>query len=171
MVRDLLIPRELRGFFKKPFGELYAGEGMEAALKVKEQLKGEKLIIVGDVTLRNMLSLGVKPDLAIVDLKTKRGAEEAQEPGGRVVRARNPAGMISRELWECIHEAVEHPGTLILVEGEEDLAVLPCILEADWGTVILYGQPDEGIVLVRVDEEKKLEAGLILKVLLKEASL
>jgi hypothetical protein len=170
-MRDLLIPRELRSFFKKPFGELYRGEGVEVARKIKDRLKGEKLIIVGDVTLKNMLAVGVKPDLAIVDLKTRRGIEEVQELSGRVVKAKNPAGMISKELWECIHEAVEKPGTLILVEGEEDLAVLPCIIEADWDTVILYGQPDEGIVLVRVDEEKKLEAGLILKVLLREAAL
>lgn len=170
MMRDLLIPKELRSIFKKPFGTLYAGNGLEAAEKVKEELKDEKLIIVGDVTLKNMLAVGVKPSLAIIDLKTKREIKEVQELGGSVVEARNPAGMISKELWDRIHEAVEKPGTLILVDGEEDLAVLPCVIEADWDTVILYGQPDEGIVLVRVDEEKKLEAGMILKVLLSEAT-
>lgn len=173
-MRDLVIPRELRSLFKKPFGDLYTGEGLEAARKVKKELgvgKGEareKLIIVGDVTLKNMLALGVKPDLAILDYKTERNKEEIQELEGEVIKVRNPPGTISGELWNSIHEGIEKPGSVILVEGEEDLAVLPCILEADWDTVILYGQPGEGIVLIRVDEEKKLEAGMILKVLLNQ---
>jgi hypothetical protein len=167
-MRDLVIPRELRAVFKKPFGELYRGEGLQAAEKVRKSLGDERLIIVGDITLRNMRAVGVKPDLAILDLKSERHRREEPQLEGRVVKVRNPAGTISAELWESIHEAVEKPGTIILVDGEEDLAVLPCILEADWDTVILYGQPGEGIVLVRVDEEKKLEAGTILKVLLNQ---
>ncbi len=167
-MRDLVIPKELRSLFKKPFGQLFKGEGLLAAEKVKKELRGERLIIVGDVTLKNMLALGVKPDLAILDLRTEREKQEKHALEGRMVKVRNPAGTISGELWESIHEGVEKPGTVILVEGEEDLAVLPCILEADWDTVILYGQPGEGIVLVRVNEEKKLEAGMILKVLLNQ---
>ena len=167
-MRDLVIPKELRSLFKKPFGQLFKGEGLRAAEKVKKELRGERLIIVGDVTLKNMLALGVKPDLAILDLRTEREKQEKQALEGRMVKVKNPAGTISGELWESIHEGVEKPGTVILVEGEEDLAVLPCILEADWDTVILYGQPGEGIVLVRVNEEKKLEAGMILKVLLNQ---
>lgn len=165
-MRDLVIPREFRSLFKKPFGQLFRGDGLEAARKVKKELRDERVIVVGDVTLRNMLALGVKPDLAILDLRTEREKQEKQTLEGRVVKVRNPAGTITEELWESVHEAVEKPGTTILVDGEEDLAVLPCILEADWDTVILYGQPGEGIVLVRVNEEKKLEAGMILKVLL-----
>lgn len=165
-MKDLRVPPELRGAFKKPFGELYAGEGLIPAKKIKAVLKGEKLVIVGDVTLRNMLAVGVRPDLAIVDLKSKRKEAADMELEGTVVKAVNPPGMISKDLWDKIHEAIEKSSTTILVDGEEDLAVLPCIIEADWDTVILYGQPDEGIVYVHVNEETKLEAGMILKVLL-----
>jgi uncharacterized protein (UPF0218 family) len=165
-MQDLSIPKDLRPLFKKPFGELLQGKGLEAARKVKRMLKGEKLIVVGDVTLQNMLAVGVKPDLAIVDLKTKRKDEIESSVGGRVIKARNPAGTIAGELWEQIQAGLENPGTTILVDGEEDLAVLPCIMEADWDTVILYGQPDEGIVYVKVDEENKMKAGMILKLLM-----
>ena len=41
---------------------------------------------------------------------------------------------------------------IIEVKGEEDLAVLPCILNAPKDTFILYGQPKEGVVLVCVNE-------------------
>ena len=36
------------------------------------------------------------------------------------------------------------------MEGEEDLAVLPLIPLMDDGAVILYGQPDEGVVFCEV---------------------
>lgn len=165
-MKDLRVPSELRGVFKKPFGELFTGEGLTPANNVKSKLKGEKLVIVGDVTLRNMLAVGVKPDLAIVDQKAMRKPLQPEELEGEVVKAVNPPGMISKDLWDKIHDAVIKSGTTILVDGEEDLAVLPCIIEADWDTIVLYGQPGEGIVYVDVNEKTKLEAGMILKVLI-----
>ena len=45
--------------------------------------------------------------------------------------------------------------TLIEVSGEEDLLVMPCVMEAPIGSLIMYGQPKEGIVLITVDESKK----------------
>ena len=41
-----------------------------------------------------------------------------------------------------------------MVKGEEDLAVLPCLLIAPEDAVILYGQPNEGLVFVNVSEGK-----------------
>ena len=42
--------------------------------------------------------------------------------------------------------------TIIVVDGEEDLLALPAIALAPLTSVILYGQPDEGLVIVKVDE-------------------
>ncbi|HJK04728.1 MAG TPA: DUF359 domain-containing protein [Methanocorpusculum sp.] len=39
---------------------------------------------------------------------------------------------------------------MILVEGEEDLAVLPLIERLPDGALILYGQPNEGVVVCEV---------------------
>ncbi len=163
MMKDLRVPAELRGLFKKPWGKLYKGKGLGPALKIKSEIAGENVIVVGDVTLRNITEVGIKPRLAIVDLKTKR--ENEVEFSGNAVVVNNPPGTISKELWEAIHENIDKEGVTILVRGEEDLAVLPCILEADWNTIILYGQPNEGIVLVRVNEDKKMRAGIVLKML------
>ncbi|NOZ76805.1 MAG: DUF359 domain-containing protein [Euryarchaeota archaeon] len=165
-METIKVPDSLRSMFREPFGQLLEGEGLEPARKVKELLKGEPVIAVGDVTLRNLLEVGVRPSLAIVDLKTKREALEACDLGERVVTARNPPGEISAELQERIHEAIAEEGTVIQVDGEEDLAVLPCILEADWDSVVLYGQPDRGMVFVRVDEESKMKAATIYRSLL-----
>lgn len=164
-MKGLKVPDEFRSIFKKPFGEIYKGKGLKPAEKLKDKLKGKKVIVVGDVTLKNVLAAGIKPNLAVVDLKTTRNVEATTTLGENVIKVRNPPGMITQELWDRIHEAVCKDGSVILVDGEEDLAVLPCIIEADWDTVVLYGQPDEGIVFVDVTEDKKMEASILLKLL------
>jgi len=75
-------------------------------------------------------------------------------PYRRIV-ARNPPGTISDDLVRAVRDAVGHPPALIFVEGEEDLAVLPLVLAAPPGVVVLYGQPKEGVVLREVDAEAK----------------
>ena len=43
----------------------------------------------------------------------------------------------------------------IVIKGEEDLLVLPASLLAPLGAVVVYGQADFGIILVKVDESIK----------------
>ena len=40
----------------------------------------------------------------------------------------------------------------IIVQGEEDLLVLPVVLFAPANSVVLYGQPNEGLVIVKISE-------------------
>ena len=46
---------------------------------------------------------------------------------------------------------------MIIVDGEEDLAVLPVVLLAPLDSLVFYGQRNQGLVLVKVTEEKKSE--------------
>lgn len=165
-MKDLTISEEIRPLLKRPFGEVFSGEDLKPAEDIKKELKGEKVIVVGDVTLENILAVGIKPSLAIIDHKTKRKVKKNSAFKGKAVKVKNPPGMITANLWDKIHDAMEEKGSLIVVDGEEDMAVLPCILDADWDSVVLYGQPDEGIVLVRVTEEKKFDAGTIVKMIM-----
>jgi uncharacterized protein (UPF0218 family) len=165
-MKDLTVTKEIRPLLKKPFGKLIKGKGLEPAEHVKENIKGEKIIVVGDVTLRNILAVGIKPSLAVIDLKTKREITKDKAFTKKTAKVKNPPGMITKEMWDEIHNSMDKPGSLIIVDGEEDLAVLPCILEADWDSIVLYGQPDEGIVMARVTEEKKFDAGTIIKMIM-----
>ena len=61
--------------------------------------------------------------------------------------AKNPAGTLSAELLDGLKEALDHMPALVCVDGEEDLAVIPLVMMAPEGALILYGQPGEGIVL------------------------
>jgi uncharacterized protein (UPF0218 family) len=49
------------------------------------------------------------------------------------------------------------------VEGEEDLLTLIAVLYAPKNALVLYGQPHEGLVAVRITSEKKAQAERILK--------
>lgn len=46
----------------------------------------------------------------------------------------------------------------ILIDGEEDLLVLPAIIYAPLGARVYYGQPGEGLVEVVVTHRKKRQA-------------
>ncbi|MBR7049964.1 MAG: GTP-dependent dephospho-CoA kinase family protein, partial [Methanobrevibacter sp.] len=82
-----------------------------------------------------------------------------------ILKADNPAGCITDDLWETIGQALELSDNgecyVIEVAGEEDLAVLPCILMANPETTILYGQPNEGLVLLKARELKNKAQMLI----------
>ena len=60
------------------------------------------------------------------------------------------------ELIELIKDSLAGAERIkIVVNGEEDLATLPAILYAPLGSAVVYGQPNEGSVLVEVTLEKK----------------
>lgn len=159
------LPREVRPLLKRPLGKLYSNTA--AAVEHIKRLRPVRLIAVGDVVAAELLAAGVRPDVVAVDFrimrapannKTKR-AIDAHEV--RVVRVKNPPGEITPELYAAF-ESVKLPSKII-VEGEEDLATLPAVLTAPIGAVVVYGQPDEGMVLVEVTERKKREFQKILK--------
>jgi uncharacterized protein (UPF0218 family) len=78
----------------------------------------------------------------------------------RYQTVKNPPGHITKTLVAAVKKAVKiylntNSPQIIRVLGEEDLAGVPAILFSPLGSVVLYGQPEEGIVLVEVTKEKK----------------
>ena len=152
----------MRETLKKPFGKLIEGDGKEAVGQIKEFLSpDERTIVVGDASYENLLSVGVKPHLAILDFKVNRKPYKKYPAN---VSVDNPAGIITGELWDTIAENLD-VGGIIAVDGEEDLAVIPAVLEADFDDVVLYGQPDEGMVYIKVDEDIKQKIAMLLKIM------
>ncbi|MFQ6051910.1 MAG: GTP-dependent dephospho-CoA kinase family protein [Candidatus Hydrothermarchaeota archaeon] len=143
---------------KQPWGTIYKGEGLKPAKQVKEIIKKKKyskVIAVGDITVRNLLKVGLIPDLSIVDGKAERNITEAPDFDAINEECINPAGHITKDLWLSIERALKKDKPVrLFVVGEEDLAVVPAALLAE-DACICYGQPKEGLVLVEVTEEKK----------------
>lgn len=163
----LILKKELRSEFKKPFGKIYPSV-IDAKEHLKDSLGKNGIVIsIGDVTTQNMLNAGMVPDIGIVDNKIERRVSENEIRYENItLKAENPAGTITNDLQSSIEEAfssVEKGKVLIVVEGEEDLAVIPCVIMAPSGSVIFYGQPGEGVVLCEVDKVKKTAEDLIKK--------
>jgi len=150
----LRLPEDKRLHFKAPFGVLYPD-----IRSILHNLAGKTIYTVGDVVTFNLVQSGIVPAIAIIDGQSMR--EPFIGPPGdfqRCYRARNPSGTLTSELLEVIQKAIEVPDTLIFVEGEEDLAVIPLVLAAPLGTIILYGQPGKGVVFCDVTPIAKQKA-------------
>jgi hypothetical protein len=159
------IPASLRPLLRKKFGVLYKGTGEETVGKVAGDL-GEpiKLISVGDVTTFHLLKSNIIPDILVIDDKTHRqpACEQmitgTKQSGFKELVVNNPAGSITEELVDAFAEAFDSNRRVrIFVQGEEDLASLPAIMMAPVGSVVLYGQPSEGMMFVRITASKKEE--------------
>lgn len=155
----LLLPEGLRPNLKPPLGQLFPS--IAAAVEHLKKLSPARLIAVGDMVTADLLSAGVSPDVAVVDFivmrapATKKIKKAIDSFDAKVVRVKNPAATITPELCRILEEA--KPPLKIIVEGEEDLATLPAVLSAPLGSVVAYGQPNEGVVLVEVTEAKRRE--------------
>jgi uncharacterized protein (UPF0218 family) len=148
------LPEAERSSLQRPFGQVYPD--IRALLP---KIRGRTVYAVGDVVTHNLVKEGIIPQVAIIDGHTMRApCTRVPELPSRRIEARNPAGTISDDLVRAIRDAVSHTPALIFVEGEEDLAVLPLVLAAPVGVVVLYGQPGEGVVLREVDREAKVLA-------------
>ena len=150
------LDENLIGEFKAPLGKLYIN--FEDAIPMIKE--ASFLISVGDQTTKNLVDNDLIPDLGIIDNRIQRKDHNYDIiRTENILDADNPAGTITENLWETIDEAIsltleDSENRIIVVKGEEDLAVLPCLLIAPEDAVILYGQPNEGLVFVNVFEGK-----------------
>ncbi|MFC7227873.1 GTP-dependent dephospho-CoA kinase family protein [Salinirubellus salinus] len=152
----LSLPHEMRGELKDPMGAIYT----DAADLIAEA--GDPIVAVGDVVTYHLLEADRRPDVALVDGKTKREAVaeavwDAIEGFDHRVEVANPQATLSAdlltELRAAIDRAADGETTVLVVEGEEDLAALPVLVAAPDGASLVYGQPDEGMVLATVTPE------------------
>ncbi|MEM2941270.1 MAG: GTP-dependent dephospho-CoA kinase family protein [Thermoproteota archaeon] len=146
---------ETRRIVKKPIGILVKDEaGLRSLLK---GFKG-RLVSVGDIVSEKLLDLGFNPSLCVVDGKTMRtifpGVKRFKH-GRKLFTLVNPPGTVSEESWRVFKEALASAPSTILVEGEEDLLTIVAVKTVSKGSLVLYGQPGEGVVVVKVDESSK----------------
>lgn len=130
----------------------------------KKEIKG-KIVSVGDMVTMVLKEEGIEPNIAIVDYKIERKEYKGEKFNAEeIIRVRNPAGMITKELWNAIATAYAmKKKVLIEVEGEEDLAALPAIYLAPKNTTVIYGLPSKGMVVVEVGNEERKKVGEFLK--------
>ena len=154
------MPPEMAAELAQPMGALLAAP--------PQSLRESRCIVtVGDRTTLTVAHEVCQPHLAIIDFKTRRHARlSANERATleaicaeRVLRVSNPAGGITRELWDAVASTAEQrTRTRIEVDGEEDLATLAVLALCPDGTEVLYGQPGQGVVHLTLDRDLRQRA-------------
>ena len=153
------LPKSLRSELKAPLGRLIKTDIYQTIREELLKEKNSRLITVGDVSTETLVKANIIPHVAIVDNKVGRipRKKEVEVPGSITIEAQNPPAMITEEAWKAIKNALEtkKQPVKVVIEGEEYLLVIPTVIEAPINTLICYGQPDEGVVLIRVTESVK----------------
>jgi uncharacterized protein (UPF0218 family) len=154
---------ELRIKLKKPFGNLIQGtpdETMAELQKMVGKEKPPKIISVGDIVSRNLHKHNTHPQVTIIDNISLRDQPLPKEAAvEKTVYVDNPQGTITQEALFAVKEALERgEHTHIVVRGEEDLLTLIAVWYAPERAFVVYGQPYSGIVVVKVNSEKKAKA-------------
>lgn len=162
------INEKIRARLKQPLGKLVVGNPNETMSYLKRELakkKPIKLFAIGDCVTSNLIKFGIEADLYVVDNKIMRKKiQPISLEKIKTIKVKNPPGTITLEAFEAIRKGSSSLSVMrILVDGEEDLLTLPAIKFAPMGTLILYGQPRIGIVMVKVTSTIQMEVERILK--------
>ena len=155
-----VLPDNLRSLLKEPFGELVNEKELIRILS-----SGKKFVSIGDQVTFTVLKYDLKPVFCVVDYKTKRGKcsldiiNLIKSYGEKSIIVKNPAGILSDELWDAIKNSYssmdKYDGFRIEVDGEEDLASLAAIFLAPGDVTVIYGLPDKGVLVVNPDSDIK----------------
>lgn len=160
MIKIRRLTPTLREELKTPLGLLIQGSSDETMKTLKALIEKErpsKIISVGDAVSDSMMRHGVSPQVLIVDNKVMRQPiQPIAVDADQTLHVKNPAGTLAEETWAVIKEALRGKRrTRVLVDGEEDLLTLVAVLCAPENSVVVYGQPREGIVVVKVTEKTR----------------
>ena len=141
---------------KNPLGVLLP-EKDATKENIKKFIKENTFVIsVGDRTTEKMIEFGLIPSLQIIDGQEKRTKRNLPEEFGvfTLLRCDNPAAEITSQSIEIIKKAFKSKTPVrILVNGEEDLLVLPVCIFAPENSLVLYGQPNVGLVITEITPE------------------
>lgn len=147
----LILPEEHRKLFQEPFGELH-----QTIDEIIPKITHRIVYAVGDVVTHNLQKRGITPAIAVVDGYTMRlPCSRIPVLRGECIRVKNPAGTLTDDLIRALDHAVKYPPVTVMVDGEEDLAVIPLVIAAPDGAIVLYGQPHQGVVLRMVNPAAK----------------
>lgn len=162
-----LFSEELFEEVRKPLGKVYTQESFHEIVNEIAETRSKGLFVatVGDRVTQSLLSIGIVPDVAVIDMKERRErvALIDRRSFSRVLNAINEKGTINMNLCRVIRDSLKYRPVLIVIEGEEDLVGFPVVLALPVGSLMLYGLPDVGVVTVRVDDAVKEHAWKLLK--------
>ena len=149
----MILTPELRAMLATPMGRLLPNDSITRDIIPDVQT----LITVGDATTQKIIEMGITPDVQLIDCRERR--HDRLAPPGQYateLSCTNPAGHITDSAVSAIRRAFESRRPVrIVVSGEEDLLALPACMYAPLGSVLIYGQPGKGMVIVDIDDQAR----------------
>jgi len=163
----LTLPDGARSMLKEPFGTLVRDADVTAARLRSEMPDGALVVAVGDATTERLARLGMRAGVEVVDGHERRAARDAPDGAPATsLSCKNAAGTIADSALAALREALAAPRPVRLtVDGEEDLLAVPLCEMCEDGTVVAYGQPGEGMVIVRVGDGPRARARRVMKMM------
>ena len=152
----MILPENLRDELKIPLGKLILDSSSEKESAIRKIYSEKVVITVGDATSQLLLDMGLIPLLHIIDGQEKRQKRNPPltDSINTEISIKNNAGEISDASFNLIKNIFdEKPPIRLVVDGEEDLLVLPVCLFAPQNSVVMYGQPNEGLVIAEITNE------------------
>ena len=149
------LPDSLRSQMKIPLGILIPENQANKSNILKHIPKDAYVITVGDRTSEKMIDFGLIPSLQIIDNLEKRIKRiPARCDVSTELVCKNPAAEITLQSIDAIKKAfVSKTPVRLVVQGEEDLLVIPTCIHAPDNAIVMYGQPNEGLVIVKITPE------------------
>jgi uncharacterized protein (UPF0218 family) len=164
-----LTPECIR-ILKEPFGNLIPDKNINRRKLNAVLRNAKKIISVGDATTDRLISFGIIPNISVIDGKERRmkrkyannsslNGYQIDKDSTKELKCSNKAGTISKKAVELLKDALEMSSPVrIIVDGEEDLLALPLFLIAQDKSVVMYGQPYEGLVVVKINSKIRKKA-------------
>jgi len=159
----------LRLKLSKPFGSVYNANDAISKLRAVKSL----LICVGDTSSLFIIKNKINANIFVYDKICKRKPIKQKDVDKIInhcnqnhlhtICVKNPASTITNNLKLAINLCIKNKSGAICVEGEEDLASLVAFCYAPLGSVVVYGQPNKGLVIVNVSAKKRSESKKLLK--------
>lgn len=158
--------KNLRRRLASPFAQVVS---IGRAVKTLEEHCG-LLISVGDRSTHNLVMRDMHPNICIYDGMCRRKqvckktlARIEEYCANDVISVRNPPSSITLELEMAVKKCIKKRSGAIKILGEDDLAALVAFAQSPIGSIVAYGQPGKGIVLVNITKKIRDEAKLLIK--------
>ena len=141
---------------KKPLGKLIRKNIKSNLQTLINQTYHLKIALVGDFITNYFVKHHLPFNYAVVDWRIARKPATSLYQSTFFATVKNPAGQITSSAAQKIFQLIKtQEKGVIRIIGEEDLLTIPMVLSLPLTSLVIYGQPDQGCVVIPINEESK----------------
>ena len=153
---EIILNENQKDFLREPQGKII--DKHQDLLDILSEYQPTNTCLVGDITLSHFLERNLPFNLGFYDGKTQR------QPNNKVEELAsddptnfltNKPGTINPQIIDTYKSLSNNSNQIVKVKGEEDLIAVALVLLQPLQSVVVYGQPDKGLVVIEISEEKK----------------